>query len=49
MTLAAKITERDFQSQVTQFPRKVIAPAGGMTLGGWLLDFIPTVGLSWNF
>ncbi|SPF32345.1 conserved exported hypothetical protein [Candidatus Sulfopaludibacter sp. SbA4] len=39
----------DFQNQVTRFPQKVITPAPGMTLGGWLLDFIPTVGLSWIF
>ncbi len=39
----------DFQNQITRFPRKVIAQAPGMTLGGWLLDFIPTVGLSWVF
>ena len=39
----------DFQNQITRFPKKVITPAPGMTLGSWLLDFIPTVGLSWIF
>ena len=39
----------DFQNHITRFPQKVIAPAPGLTLGGWLLDFIPTVGLSWTF
>lgn len=43
------VARLDFQNQITRFPRKVIAPAPGMTLGGWLLDFIPTVGLSWVF
>jgi hypothetical protein len=39
----------DFRDQVTRFPRKIIAPAPGMKLGGWLHDFVPTVGLSWIF
>lgn len=39
----------DFRDQLTRFPHKVIAPAPGMTLGGWLHDFVPTVGLSWMF
>ncbi len=30
-------------------PLPVIAPAPGMTLGGWLHDFVPTVGVSWMF
>lgn len=39
----------DFQNQITRFPQKVITPAPGLTLNGWLFDFIPTVGLSWIF
>jgi len=47
--LGARLVARvDFQNQITRFPQKVIAPAPGMTLGGWLMDFIPTVGLSWT-
>lgn len=38
----------DFRDQITPFPRKLIAPAPGMTLQGWLHDFVPTVGLSWR-
>lgn len=39
----------DLQNQLTPFPQKVIAPAPGMTVGGWLFDFIPTAGFSWLF
>jgi hypothetical protein len=39
----------DFRDQITRFPHKVIQPAPGMTLDGWLHDFVPTVGLSWVF
>ena len=39
----------DFRDQLTRFPQRIIAPAPGMTLGGWLHDFVPTVGLSWMF
>jgi hypothetical protein len=36
------------RDQITRFPQKLIAPAPGMTLKGWLNDFVPTVGLSWR-
>ena len=39
----------DLRDQITRFPGKLIAPAPGMTLDGWLQDFVPTVGLSWSF
>jgi hypothetical protein len=31
---------------LTPFPNKVIAPAAGAKVGGWLQDFVPSVGLS---
>ena len=46
---ARMIARVDFLDQLTRFPSKVIAPATGMTLGGWLHDFVPTVGVSWMF
>jgi hypothetical protein len=39
----------DFHDHLTRFPHKVIQPAPGMALDGWLHDFVPTVGLSWVF
>lgn len=36
------------RDQITPFPNKLIAPAPGMTLKGWLHDFVPTVGLTWR-
>jgi len=39
----------DFRDQITRFPHKVIQPAPGMTLNGWLHDLVPTMGLSWVF
>jgi len=39
----------DLQNQITRFPQKIITPANGMSLGSWLLDFVPAVGLSWVF
>ena len=48
--LSGRIVLRlDFRDQLTRFPRKIIAPAPQMLLGGWLNDFVPTVGLSWMF
>ncbi len=48
--LGGRMTGRvDFRDQLTRFPHKVITPAPGMTLDGWLHDFVPTVGLSWMF
>jgi hypothetical protein len=39
----------DVRDQITRFPRKLIAPAPGMTLDGWLHDLVPMVGLGWLF
>jgi len=39
----------DVRDQITRFPRKLIAPAPGMTLNGWLHDLVPVVGLGWLF
>jgi hypothetical protein len=45
-----RLTARiDFQNHITPFPRKVITPASGITVGNWLFDFVPTFGLSWIF
>jgi len=38
----------DCRDQITPFPLKLIAPATGMTIKGWLHDIVPTVGLSWR-
>jgi hypothetical protein len=35
----------DLRDQITGFPSKVISPAPGMAINGWLHDFVPTVGL----
>ena len=37
----------DIRDQLTRFPQKIITAAPGLTLGGWLHDLVPTVGLSW--
>jgi hypothetical protein len=37
---------RDF---ITPFPNKVITPAPGAKISGWLQDFVPLVGLSFVF
>jgi len=39
----------DFRDQLTRYPRKIITPAKGISLGGWLHDFVPAVGVSWLF
>ncbi len=39
----------DFRDQLTRFPSKVITPARGATISGWLHDFVPVFGLSWMF
>jgi hypothetical protein len=37
----------DLRDQLTTFPTKVISPAPGMAINGWLHDFVPAVGLEW--
>ncbi len=39
----------DFRDQLTRFPVKVITPAPGAAIAGWLHDFVPVFGLSWMF
>ncbi len=39
----------DFRDQVTPFPTKIITPAPGAKIGGWLHQFVPAFGLSWMF
>ena len=36
----------DFRDYVTPFPTKVIAPAPGAAVSGWLHDLTPMVGIS---
>ena len=43
------IARMDLRDQLTRFPTKVITPAKGMSLSGWLHDFVPVVGVSWIF
>jgi Outer membrane protein beta-barrel domain len=33
----------------TSFPNKVIAPAAGAKVGGWIQDFVPMVGIAYTF
>jgi len=50
MTLAKKFVFRaEFRDYVSPFPTKVIAPAGGGKIEGWLHDLVPLVGLGWTF
>jgi len=39
----------EVQDYLTQFPTKVIAPAPGAHLSGWLHDFVPMAGISFVF
>jgi hypothetical protein len=39
----------DVRDEMTQFPTKLITPAPGLSVGGWLHDVVPTVGFSWAF
>ena len=43
------VLHADLRDQITPFPGKLIAPAPGMTIKGWLHDFVPTIGLGWRF
>lgn len=36
----------DIHDYLTPFPKKVITPNAGAKAGGWIQDFVPTVGLS---
>jgi hypothetical protein len=39
----------DLRDQLTRFPTKVITPARGAAISGWLHDLVPVFGLSWMF
>jgi opacity protein-like surface antigen len=39
----------EFRDYITPFPTEVVAPSPGAKLEGWLHDFVPMVGLSFNF
>ncbi len=39
----------DFRDYITPFPSKVVTPAPGATLKGWMHDFTPMVGISAMF
>ncbi len=39
----------EFRDYVSPFPVKVIAPAGGAKIHGWLHDITPLIGLGWTF
>ena len=39
----------EIHDYMTTFPTKVITPNTGASLGGWLQDFVPTVGISHTF
>jgi hypothetical protein len=39
----------DFRDYATPFPEKVIVPAPGARVHGWLHDFVPLLGVDWTF
>jgi hypothetical protein len=39
----------DFRDYLTPFPSRVIMPAPGAALSGWMHDFTPMVGISASF
>ena len=50
MTVGRKMIFRaEFRDYVSPFPTKVIAPAGGAKIDGWLHDIVPLIGLGWIF
>jgi hypothetical protein len=38
----------ELHDYMTTFPKQVIAPAQGARIGGWLQDFVPTIGVSYT-
>jgi hypothetical protein len=38
----------DVHDYMTPFPNKVITPNAGAKVGGWLMDFVPMVGISYT-
>lgn len=43
------VVRLDFRDYATPFPNKVIAPAPGATVHGWLHDFVIMAGVDWKF
>jgi hypothetical protein len=39
----------EIRDYITPFPKKVITPAPGAKVSGWLQDFVPMFGLSFSF
>jgi hypothetical protein len=39
----------EFRDYLTPFPKQVIAPSPGSSLGGWLHDIVPLAGISYAF
>jgi len=39
----------EFRDYITPFPKKVIAPAPGAKISGWVHDIVPMVGISYLF
>jgi hypothetical protein len=39
----------EFRDYVTPFPKKVITPATGAKVSGWLHDIVPMVGIGFSF
>lgn len=49
-----KITDKmvfrvDIHDYLTQFPKKLLTPASGATVKGWLNNFVPTAGITFIF
>jgi hypothetical protein len=39
----------ELHDYLTPFPKKVIVPAQGANVGGWLQDFVPAAALAYTF
>lgn len=47
--LASRVQLRlELHDYATPFPKQVIAPNTGAKVGGWLMDFVPSVGISYT-
>jgi hypothetical protein len=38
----------DVHDYITRFPKEVIQPNAGASVGGWINDIVPTIGISWT-
>jgi hypothetical protein len=49
MNLSSHVQVRlEVHDYATPFPKQVIAPNQGAKVGGWLMDFVPSVGISYT-